>query len=105
MKFQEACSKFRKYLPLAIIPLVFGVVLALWLNLGGGNLVAVTTMKTVLVFAFSMAASICIATKEVESAIKTRERLAADNASLMRLDKMRANLIANANQGLKVENK
>ena len=95
MKLQEAYSKFRKYLPLAIIPLVFGVVLALWLNLVGGNLVAVTTMITVLVFTFCMAAAIFIATKEVEYTIKTRERLAADNASLMRLDKMRADLIAN----------
>ena len=58
--------------------------------------VAVTTMITVLVFAFCMAAAIFISTKEeVETAIKTRARLAADNASLLRLDKMKADLIAN----------
>ena len=58
--------------------------------------IAVTTNMTVLIFAFCMAAAIFISTKEeVEAAIKARERLVADNASLIRLDKMRADLIAN----------
>ena len=41
MKFSSVYGKLRKYLSLAIIPLVLGAVMALWLNLVGGNLVNV----------------------------------------------------------------
>ena len=57
--------------------------------------VGATTMISVLTFTFCMAIAIFITTREeIENSIEARHRLAADNAYLMRMDQMKADLIA-----------